>query len=290
MSHWCRISMLDNASDSLDSPKKSSALLIALDHDTMTARVHRQWYRPDGELSYYRGNFQTLPNSNVFIGWGSQDNYMTEHSYDGQLLAEARFLSNRTSTYRAYKYLDFVGMPAQPPSLKVLEHEAEFPACVQMTVFYVSWNGATEVALWKFYSSTTGDNSKPTMVDATLVGQAKKTGFETTFAWASTAPFVFAEAVAANGTSLRNSTVIATKQTMTAFDRSCRPSNDVAWDKNNAAGQAAVAGHDIEDRFRGGPRMLTSTQALALLLLGLSFSWPLNRIIRTCHRRRGGII
>ena len=279
------ISFLDNASDDMNSSKKSSALLIALDHDAMVARVLQQWYRPDGELSYYRGNLQLLPDTNVFVGWGSQDNYMTEHSRDGDLVMEARFLSDRLSTYRAYKYLDYVGVPVNPPSLKVIEHTAQFPDCSHMTVFYVSWNGATEVAFWNFYIST-----KDNAADASLIGAVKKTGFETSFAWASTAPFVFAEAVAADGTSLRNSSVLATAALPSSVEKSCGSPTDIHRDIYLGAGDAMLPYHDIESRMWRGRSLVGCAQALTLLLLGLCLSIPLNKLLRWHQRRRNSIL
>ncbi|KXL43432.1 hypothetical protein M433DRAFT_549858 [Acidomyces richmondensis BFW] len=138
----------------------------------MSAKVIICWTRPDGQLSHLRGNVQILPDSNVFVGWSGQDGYMTEHSSTGELLVEARFTTDRFSTYRAYKYHHFTGISAEPSSLKAFTYHAL--DVTQMTSFYVSWNGATEVARWKFYGSPINASS-----EFNLVGSIAKSGFET---------------------------------------------------------------------------------------------------------------
>lgn len=41
---------------------------------------------------------------------------MSEFSYDGRLVMETKFASNRLDTYRAYKF-PWIGRPAYPPTL-----------------------------------------------------------------------------------------------------------------------------------------------------------------------------
>jgi hypothetical protein len=197
------ISFLNNASDEQsEDGKVSSALFVKLDTAVrpMTATVVRRYDRPDGGLTRLRGNVQTLPNGNVFVGW-SEQGYHSEFAPDGTLLMEAMFLSPTFSTYRAYKF-DFVGMPAEPPVLKALAYGSDLTEL--MSVLHVSWNGATEVASYSFYANDLADNS------SVLLGSVAKSGFETTFGIDCFVDWVSVEAVDAKGNVLAVSDVVRT--------------------------------------------------------------------------------
>ncbi|UJO13066.1 uncharacterized protein CLAFUR5_03623 [Fulvia fulva] len=191
------ITFLDNGADNLDPPygpyptsEISSGLLVELDKRTMKARVLKRWIRPDQGLSRLRGNMQNLPGGNVLMSW-SDNAYMTEHSVSGDLLAEARFTSERFVTYRAYKF-NFTGMPAEAkPVLKAFAHGITQEK--SSTVIYTSWNGATDIASWKYYC--TGPEQDPR-----AIGEAARTGFVTTFYTSSyECGEVFAEAIDQDG-------------------------------------------------------------------------------------------
>lgn len=107
----------------------------------------------------------------VFVSW-SKGGYHTEFTADGIPVLEASFASQRFSIYRAYKF-NFTGVPTKPPALKALVFGTD--PSRSTTVCYVSWNGATEVVIWKFYG-----RHKRHSVEFVL-GSAKKQGFETTF-------------------------------------------------------------------------------------------------------------
>lgn len=162
----------------------------------MTANVLRRWIRPDNGFTYLRGNVQYLPESgNVFAGW-SDRGYMSEFTSEGTCILEADFASSRFCTYRAYKF-NFTGTPTEPPALKTLAYAGLSGESI--STFHVSWNGATEVASWKFHGSPR--NESGSFVE---LGSVRKTGFETTFV----SQFVrwgYAEAIAANGTVLGKS-------------------------------------------------------------------------------------
>lgn len=189
------ISFLNNASDeeSQNEPQ-SSALIVILDiaASPMTATAIKRYSRPDGGLSRLRGNAQLLPNGNMFVGW-SEQGYHSEFTPDGTCVMEARFISDRFSTYRAYKF-DFHGRPQTPPDLKAFVYGS--PSSSPTTVFYVSWNGATDVASWNFYARATADGQ------SVLIGNAPKTGFETMFVSDGYMDWVSAEALDADDTPL----------------------------------------------------------------------------------------
>jgi len=226
----------------------------------MSAKVAMRWNRPDGKLSHLRGNAQVLPDSNVFVGWSGEDGYMTEHSSTGEVLMEARFSTDRLSTYRAYKYHNFIGTPAGPPSLKAFTFRG--PEATTMTSFYVSWNGATEVARWKFYGSKINKSS-----EFTLVGSMKKSGFETVYASEGDMEYVFAEAVAADGASMRNSTV----------QRTNRPQGREVFKT-----EATTGLHQIQSDWSGMTGEFKLAKPIGLVLLGFALSVLMKS---TCHRR-----
>ncbi|KAL4880025.1 ASST-domain-containing protein [Aspergillus karnatakaensis] len=198
------ISFLNNASDELEAEEDvSSALYVQLDTTSspMTARVVKRINRPDGALTRLRGNVQTLPNGNTFVGW-SERGYHSEHDPEGNLLMEAKFVSTRLSSYRSYKF-PFVGRPKTPPDVVASVYGTDETDLT--TIYYVSWNGATEVASWNFYARTS-EESAPI-----LVGHTEKTDFETMYITKGYFDWVSVEALDKNGNHLSKSDVHRTK-------------------------------------------------------------------------------
>ena len=195
------ISFFDNGAADNYTPTRntSSALLVSLDTSTtpMVARLLRRWERPDQGISRLRGNAQLLPDNNMFVGW-SENSYISEYTYDGDLVMEAQFASKRFVTYRAYK-ANFTGAPTEPPVLKAqvfgINQDNSITAC------YISWNGATEVAEWEFHR-----NSSSTALSS-LIGKVKRTGFETMFQFPGYEPMIYARAITADGKVLGQSPV-----------------------------------------------------------------------------------
>ena len=147
------ISLLNNASDEGNQMEDaSSAMIVAIERKSkpLVARLLARYVRPDHGLTRLRGNVQMLPStgnftgnvtSNVFVGW-SQQGYQAEYLANGTVVMEAKFTSDRYSTYRAYKF-PFLGRPAEPPVLKAFLY-GDSPNNLN-TVMYISWNGATDV-------------------------------------------------------------------------------------------------------------------------------------------------
>lgn len=171
----------------------SAAMEVELDLTTMTARVLKQWDRPDGGLTKLRGNAQRLPNDNMFVCW-SENSYMSEHTGDGELVMEAQIASHRLVTYRAYK-MNFTARPSEPIAVKAFVFGVDEASAT--TVLYVSWNGATEVKRWKFYNGRDGITEE--------IGTAEKKGFETTFMASGAYRTVVVEALDAEGSVLGTS-------------------------------------------------------------------------------------
>lgn len=188
------LSFLNNAADGVSSTaSRSAAMIVSLDMPSMTASLLHEFPRPDGELSQLRGSVQVLENGNTFVSW-SENGYVTEFTPAGDIVLSGIFASHRCVTYRAYKY-NFTAQPAEPPVVKAFAY-GPAPSSPAVTAFYASWNGATEVAEWRFYGGN-GDS------DAfEHVGSASRRGFETQFMVAGWTAYVYAQALAADGTVL----------------------------------------------------------------------------------------
>jgi hypothetical protein len=196
--NYITVSFLNNASDEGSQDERtSSALFVKLDLVHMTATAIQRYSRPSGGLSRLRGSVQVLPSGNVFVGW-SESGYQSEFTPDGECVMEARFRSDRYSSYRSYKY-EFSALPSQPPDLSVTTHRSQTGHA--STIFYVSWNGATHIARWNFYAQAS-QYSEPV-----LIGSVPKTGFETAFSSDGYMDWVSVEAVHVNETALGRSPV-----------------------------------------------------------------------------------
>lgn len=186
------ISFLNNASDEEFAEEQvSSALIIEVESGTvpMTARVLRRYNRPDGDLTRLRGNSQVLPNQNMFVCW-SQGGYISEFTPEGEPLMSARFTSPRYSNYRAYKF-EFTGRPHTPPD--IVSSVVGTDESNLVTTFWVSWNGATDIAYWNFYAQASQFDNP------VFVGNASKSDFETMFIAKGYLDWVSVEAVDRDG-------------------------------------------------------------------------------------------
>jgi hypothetical protein len=197
------ISMMDNAIsdkkfDEATSPN-SRGLVVELHHGAKgrwTASLLRRYDRPDGGYAPKRGNLQRLPNNNVFMCW-TDGGYISEHAESGEALMEAKWLRpDRFGTYRGFKFDGWVGKPKDRPVVKGIVTGNDD---VVVTTMYVSWNGATEVKSWDFYSGKEH------------LGRAKRNGFETSFVAVGNYPMVRAEALDFNNTVIRVSLNIQTE-------------------------------------------------------------------------------
>jgi hypothetical protein len=196
------ISFLNNgAEDIITNEPTSSAMYVELDLTTMKATLLNRYTRPDHESTRKRGNMQTLPNGNVLVGW-SEFGYMSEFTHDGRLLMEARFVSERFSTYRAYKF-PWRSRPSYPPVLVASCHGVNGTAL--STTFHVSWNGATDVKYWRFFTQAnlTGPSEQIAIIP--------KKSFETSFAAHGYLNLVSVEALDMNFQVLGQSATVRTQ-------------------------------------------------------------------------------
>lgn len=123
----------------------SRGLRIRLDHTEKTVSVVHEFYHPASVQTWAQGSYQTLPNDNVMVGWGTVP-AITEFTPAGEAVFEvqsAPWSSAATGgslLYRVYK-LDWKATPLAKPDAVVVDGTV-----------YVSWNGATEVASWAVVS------------------------------------------------------------------------------------------------------------------------------------------
>lgn len=201
-----QLSFLDNAYDGIGSTptaEQSSLLTVALHLTTspMTATLVRRIPRPDGLYTFARGNMQVLDNGNVLANWGDNA-YITEHTAGGELVFEGSFISSRLLNYRAYKF-NFTSYPTDWPVAKAMVsiNAQQKP----ITIIYVSWDGATQVHSWKAYA-VKSDNDP-----GIVIGETRKTGFETSLVCQGYHSRISVEALDMNGERLSESPIIITE-------------------------------------------------------------------------------
>jgi hypothetical protein len=157
------ITIFDNGGVSKD--EQSRCIVVKLDEGAMTATLVRKYTHPNKVLAATQGSMQTLPNGNVFVGWGSEP-HMSEFDRAGELLFNADFPTEGES-YRAFRF-PWTGRPQGEPAVAVEAGPGE-----EEVTLYASWNGATEVAEWEVLVGPDSESLKP-------VGSALRKGFETT--------------------------------------------------------------------------------------------------------------
>lgn len=175
-------------------------------HDAQPPSVEllRSYPAPiDQTISSSQGSLQILNpddylNSNVFIGWGSQP-VVTESDSLGNIIYRANVALTGPMNYRARKS-NITLTPQDSPALYTYALNT-----TGSTVYYASWNGATEVRSWNIYGRSSCDG------DWTLLGNAPKTGFETNYTASSYQEFGLVEAVDGSGNGIRNSSARGVK-------------------------------------------------------------------------------
>ncbi|KAF4962605.1 hypothetical protein FSARC_9383 [Fusarium sarcochroum] len=224
------LSLFDNsASESKQINPVSRARIIQIDHKSKVAKALHTYPAPDGILARSQGNAQVLPNGNVFTNWG-QAGAITEFSRDGDVLFHAYLdsaPSNLAQSYRGFRF-NWTGTPSEDPAIVVINGETS-----GTTDIYVSWNGDTETASWRFYIELAKDSDRKPVNENRLVGEVKRTGFETHLGLDSSTLDggfrVLAEALDVNGKILRRSPTVAVSHGL-AEPPSHRPISETIWD------------------------------------------------------------
>ncbi len=168
------ITLLDNHG-TYETGGESRGLRLRLDVHKRTATAVKAYRLPGGRLAPTQGNMQVRTDGHVVLGWGASPQY-SEFTADGRLLLDADFGSGES--YRVYR-MPWVGMPPRP-KLVVRDGTA-----------FVSWNGATEVAAWRFLAGADADH-------ASVLTTVPREGFETS-ADVLDQPYLAAQALDADG-------------------------------------------------------------------------------------------
>jgi hypothetical protein len=183
------------------SDTESSGLLLALRTDTqpMTVEIVSRYAHPEGKWTPSRGSLSFLPNGNAFVGWVFSS-LISEHASDGRLLMKA-ILPKSMNTYRAYKF-PWIGRPSQPPDVHsvAVRHGKDRLT----TRVHVSWNGATEVAIWELLHTNAAGNVFES------VASLPRQGFETALSYDGFAEYVVVLALDASGNEIGRSKTIKT--------------------------------------------------------------------------------
>lgn len=215
---YMNISIYDNASNNANKTALYSAgKFISLDFKTMKASQYRPETRhpEDLILSASQGNTQLLSNGNVFHSFGDWPRF-TEHTLDGNCIWEGRIgpAQGTNMVYRAYSSPWKATPKHSKPALWTYSKTSD-----SAVVFYVSWNGATEVAKWNFYGANDVNDYFG------LIGTTDKRGFETVFTSQTHFTYSFVEAISVTGESLRNSSMVMTFLPSPQLAASCNDMN-----------------------------------------------------------------
>lgn len=180
----------------------SSGKILKLNTKSWTADLVRAYFPPDHLLSKSQGSTQVLPGGNVLVGWGSEG-AVTEFTSDGTPIFHAYMdsglLGDGVQNYRAFRY-NWTGFPSEDPAIVALESN-------DGTAVYVSWNGDTETAVWRFYAETDEFASRH------FLGEVERKSFETKLLVPNQKlTSVSAEAIDASGKLLISTAVVKTEQ------------------------------------------------------------------------------
>ena len=167
----------------------SSGKILRLDTNSWTAELVAAYFPPDDLRSKSQGSTQVLPGGNVLVNWGSEG-ALTEFRADGTPIfhayVDSGYLDLGAENYRAFRY-NWTGFPNEVPAILALEGK-------DGTTVYVSWNGDTETAAWRFYGGNDEYGSRE------FLGEVERKTFESSLL-VKNIEFVsvFAEAIDAQG-------------------------------------------------------------------------------------------
>jgi hypothetical protein len=239
----------------------------------MTTRILHSYDRPDHEISIARGNMQTLPNSNVFIGWATHG-LISELTQDGTPVMEAKFRDGRMSTYRSYKF-NFTGRPHLPPVTKSIVYGST-PDTAN-TFHYISWNGATDVHSWNLYGATRNSSDS-----FSFLAKVEKTDFETMYMTKGYSAFVYGEAVGVDGKLMGRSIAAASEVPQTWLGTFCTASSiceinigegfltdHTNFESESAPSEDTISHPSPQTKYQPGSVSLTRAVEDKTLILGI---------------------
>ena len=238
------LSLFDNGSNGYNQTSRySTSMILKLDHTDNTVALLRSYVAPLKLVSASQGNMQLLgtnsdwTTANTFFGWGNNA-YISEYTNDGTMVMQGHFATIGSMNYQAFKY-NITTNPTDAPALYTYAHNESTG-----TVYYMSWNGATKVRLWRMYGAE--DRNGPWSV----VDTVNRNGFETTFAAPTFYAWGMVESIDGEGKPLRNNT----RPTRTFV-----PSQVLAQSCNEY--QCPVANEYVASSTRAGGASATSSSA-----------------------------
>ena len=256
------ISFYDNGSNTFNSTAQfSHGWIIVIDKQAQTATKTMEWGAPEPEgglMSGSQGNMQLLPNGGCHIGWG-EHSYFSEHLADGTCVQYGKLAlrASNVMIYRSNKY-NWTALPETKPALwtyskfgTIGNRDRE-----QKMVFYVSWNGATEVRSWNFYTSDSPSGPWE------FVASENKTGFETTHRSRAYREWAYAEALDAQDRVLMDSVIARTFVPSPGLRKHCgagfcdRSRKVRKEDNDHVAYQAHI---DVEEQYLSPNRGFNTT-------------------------------
>jgi hypothetical protein len=180
-----RLSLFDDASDGPEEQEpQSSAKVLTLNLHTMSAVLAHRYAHSPPVVSVSQGNAQTLPNHNLFVGWGSAPEF-SEYTVNGRQIFTGT-LALGVESYRAFRF-PWTGRPTTPPDM------ANFPGPNGTVDIFASWNGTTTVAAWRVLGGATPQSL------VVLDSSAPRRGFETQIEVHSRPPYFEVQALDAHG-------------------------------------------------------------------------------------------
>ncbi|KUI64765.1 hypothetical protein VM1G_00080 [Cytospora mali] len=329
------ISLYNNRNDGISLRKHPSAgLILKLDLESGTAKRVSEYGRvtapisesSDGTGENYisangMGSLQTLPNGHVLANFGQHGAVAEYTSEGGDPVLYANLLSSATpgssspsldwkaNNYRAFLYpfgpngeAEWIGQPSTPPDLWTYARTPQTPQS-----FYVSWNGDTRTAQYRFWvsdmdscpapsSPPPGTCNSPSQAPAdetfhpAATWPRDRTSFETNFTAEGRAyTWSFAEALDSAGVSLANSSKVRTYIPTEEDSKACgelhcfpgylRDEDVIPLDEYSSAVLGVSAG---EGNSGGGTAVKgvwgVLEHGFALFGLGLCAWWVLGRI------------
>lgn len=173
---------------------QSSAKVLHLDTASMTASLVARYTHSPPLLSAVIGSTQTLPNHNLFVGWGRTPDF-SEYTPSGEQIFNGSFPLG-VSSYRAFRF----PWRATPRTRPVLAAARRGNGTTRV---WASWNGATQVSSWRVLGGPRPGALK-------TMAKAPWRGFETRIVVQGHPGYVAVQALNARGRVLRTSLPSAT--------------------------------------------------------------------------------
>lgn len=139
----------DGAGNGQQEEPQSSAKVLRLNLRQRTARLVHAYTHSPPLLATVQGNAQTLPNGNLFVGWGSEPDF-SEYTPGGRQILTGSFPLG-LSSYRALRF-PWYGQPLTHPAVAVA------PRAHGRAIVWASWNGATNVAAWRLLGGSSANS------------------------------------------------------------------------------------------------------------------------------------